>query len=68
MANTCVERYHFNSLEAMDLATKKAFGTHENPNVCFEKGLVLCYRPVGSKIFDANIRKIITECGGVLIE
>ena len=68
MANNGVERYQFKCLEDMDRATKIAFGSHESSIIYFEKGLILCFMPVGSKIFDGNIRKKLTECGGVLIK
>lgn len=70
MATTSVsqEKYRFETLEQLDRATVRAFGTHENSSCSFEKGLILVFQPVGSLIHDSQVREIISQYGGKLIE
>lgn len=61
------ERYQFESLDAMDKAVRKAFGTRETDMAHYEKGLIVVFHPTNSLLFDKAIRKQLVDNGGQMI-
>ena len=61
------ERYQFESLEAMDKAVRKAFGTRETELAHYEKGLIVVFHQTGSLLFDRAIRSQLIRNGGCFL-